>query len=61
MSISNIEELDWFVQTEIGNIFMNNAGEIVDALYVIKNKKDGAGWGISEKIFMKDTFKFLYI
>ena len=24
MSISNIEELDWFVQTEIGNIFMNN-------------------------------------
>jgi hypothetical protein len=43
MSISNIEELDWFVQTEIGNIFMNNAGEIVDALYVIKNKKDGAG------------------
>ncbi len=22
---------------------MNNMGEIVDALYVIKNKKDGAG------------------
>lgn len=43
MSISNIEELDWFVQAEIGNIFMNNAGEIVDKLYVIKNKKDGAG------------------
>lgn len=43
MSISSIEELDRFVQDEIGNIFKKNANEIIDRLYVIENKKDGMG------------------
>lgn len=43
MSISSIEELDRFVQNEIGNIFKTNADRIVEQLYVIENKKDGMG------------------